>query len=115
VKLFAAAGTLDINGWVRGLMSAAISGGASAISSGTLAPALAPEQFNVYDRKLYILICGTFCFSALVSVMKFLQTHPIPDERIVEKETVKTTIQPGTPTTVEHTMETTTTSGVPRA
>jgi len=105
MKLLLAAAQLDFTTWIRGLMSAAISGGASAITGGITVSGLAPDQFNFQTGKFYVLVGTLFAVNATVSIAKFLQAHPIPDLK-----TVEVTEQAGTPT---KTVTTTTTATAP--
>lgn len=41
-------GRLDVSDWVRGLMAAFISGGASAVTSGVTVNMLDPEHYNIH-------------------------------------------------------------------
>lgn len=59
--------------WLKGLIGAGISGGATAIS--TLV--IAPETFNFGEglRKLIFVIC----VSSIVSIGKYLSSKPLPE------------------------------------
>jgi hypothetical protein len=92
--IFTAASNLDIDGWLRGLFSAAISGGASAVSGAIVLPALDANDFNVYQWKFYVAIGALFTASALTSIMKFLAATPLPNVKQVSN-TVQTIEQPG--------------------
>jgi hypothetical protein len=74
---------LDWRGWIRGVVSAVISGGAGA-AGGVLGAIVAdPEHFNLAGRGLRdtLTVAATaFGVSAAVSLMKFLQTTPVPPE-----------------------------------
>ena len=104
MKLFAAASTLDIDGWIRGLLSAAISGGASAVTGGLGVSGMDPSHYNFQAGKFYILVCTLFAANAVVSMAKFLQSTPLPTVKIVTT-TVEVTEQgkapPRTVTTIE--------------
>lgn len=83
MNLFKVAGTLDWSGWVRGFIGALVSGGAGAVSSGFGGIILDPQQFNVTQGgfgHLMELMGITFAFSAVISLAKFLQVHPVPDQ-----------------------------------
>ncbi len=86
--LLIAAGSLDLSGWIRGLMSAGISGGASAITGGIVVTGVDPQHYNFQAGKFWILVGTLFAVNAIVSMAKFLQAHPIP-----ELKTVTTTVQ----------------------
>ena len=105
MSLLSTAGNLDFDTWIRGLLSAGISGGASAVSSGFGSVVLDPKDFNPQTGKLYELMVVTFAFSAFISIAKFLQMNPLPTKTVVT--TVQTTEQgfvpPKVVTTVEET------------
>jgi|ERR1019366_4491371 hypothetical protein len=106
MRLLDVAGNLDIGGWLRGLIGAGVSGGASAITGGIVVSGMDPSQYNFQAGKFWILTGTLFAVNAIVSIAKFLQTHPLPDEKVVVK-TVEVTSQPGTkPTTVTTVAET---------
>lgn len=60
--------------WIRGLIGAAVSGGASAVGSGFAAMKLD----TAHDLNVFALMGWTFAFSALISLAKFLQVTPTP-------------------------------------
>lgn len=96
MSIVTAAGTMDFNGWIRGLVGAAISGGASAVTGAIVLPALDAKDFNVYTSHFYVAIFALFLANALVSVSKFLAAAPLPSLK-----EVTTTIQKTTPATPE--------------
>ena len=71
---------LDWDGWLYGLGSAAISGGASAVTSGLAAMGLAPETFNL-DNPALVLKLAAVCFgiNAFLSIFIYLKTKPLPE------------------------------------
>lgn len=74
---------LDWRGWIRGVIGATVSGGASAVGAGFGTIIIDPKDFNVFDggaSHLFLVMAVCFAFSSLISLMKFLSTHPIPDE-----------------------------------
>jgi hypothetical protein len=82
MQMIITAGSLDWSGWVRGVLGAAISGGAGAVSVGFGTMIVDPEHFNVLNGGIYHLLAVIgICFtvSSIVSLAKFLQTHPVPD------------------------------------
>ena len=83
MRLLQVASKLDVDSWLRGLFSAGISGGAAAISSGTLVTGLAPETFSFYTWKFYAVVFGMFISQGIVSMAKFLQAHPLPEMKTV--------------------------------
>lgn len=73
--------TLDWGGWLLGAWGALISGGAGAISSGFGVGLVDPDHFNLTGggfHRMLAVMAVTFLFSAIVSLAKFLQTHPVP-------------------------------------
>lgn len=77
------AANLDWSGWLLGIWGATISGGAGAISSGFGTMIVDPDHFNIgqggLHRVLYVMGV-TFGFSAVISLAKYLQLHPTPDQ-----------------------------------
>jgi hypothetical protein len=106
VQALDAANSLDLDGWIRGLLSAGISGGASAITGGIVVTGVDPQHYNFQAGKFWILVGTLFVVNAVVSMAKFLQAHPIPEVKTVTT-TVEVTEQgkmaPKTVTTVEET------------
>lgn len=75
------AGKLKWADWFRGLIGAFVSGGAGAIGGATGATMLDPTKFNLNDGLgVTMKLMGiAFVISAVISLAKFLQTHPVPD------------------------------------
>src|SRR5580704_9969718 len=96
MNLLSSAQALDVDGWIRGIFSAGISGGASAVAGSIVLPALDAKDFNVYTAKFYIAIGALFLANGLVSVSKFLAAQPLPGLKQVEK-----TVQTITPATAD--------------
>jgi hypothetical protein len=92
--LIESAQNLDINTWLRGLLSAGISGGASAVVGGFTVSGMDPKDYNFSEPKFYILVGALFMTNAVVSVAKFLAAQPLPPVKQVEKTTQ--TITPAT-------------------
>lgn len=61
--------------WVRGVIGALVSGGAGAVASGFGANLADPA----HDINIFKVMAFTFVISGVVSLMKFLQTHPTPE------------------------------------
>src|SRR5208337_4832109 len=94
MTLFAAASKLDWGGWVRGVAGAFISGGAAAVGGGFGSIVADPEHFNVVNggfKHVMVVMGIAFLFSAIISLMKFLQLHPVPDVVTTTTTTGKTT------------------------
>lgn len=92
----ARASNLDIDAWLRGLFSAGISGGASAVVGGFTVSGMDPHDYNFSQPKFYILVGALFATNAVVSIAKFLSTQPLPGVKEVEK-----TVQTITPATAD--------------
>lgn len=97
MSIFARASALDFDGWFKGILSAGISGGASAVAGSIILPALDAKDFNVYTSKFYIAIGALFIASGLVSVSKFLAAQPIPGLKTVTTTVEKTVQQSADP------------------
>ncbi len=94
MNLLTTATALDFEGWLRGLFSAGISGGASAIVGGITVSGMDSKDYNFYTPKFYVLIGALFLANAIVSMSKFLSAQPLPGLKQVE-----TTVQTITPST----------------
>jgi hypothetical protein len=82
ITALATAQKLNWQGWLLGIWGAVVSGGAGAVASGFGTMVVDPDHFNVsqggFHHLLYVMgIC--FGFSSIISLAKFLQTHPSPD------------------------------------
>ena len=82
---------VDFDGWLRGLFSAGISGGSSAVVGGVTLSGIDPDHYNFYTSKFYIVVGILFATNATVSIAKFLTAQPLPGTKLVEK-TIQTTI-----------------------
>jgi hypothetical protein len=74
------ASRLDWSGWFAGVAGAFISGGAGAIGAGVGATLTDPGH-DLVGVKLYELMGIAFVTSGIISMAKFLQTHPVPDPK----------------------------------
>ncbi|HEV2201917.1 MAG TPA: hypothetical protein VGR73_19025 [Bryobacteraceae bacterium] len=81
MKMFTMIGRLDVAAWMRGLLSAGISGGASAIVSGLVVSTSDPDHFNPQSAKMWTLVGTMFAANGMVSIAKYLQAQPIPAEK----------------------------------
>lgn len=103
-QMLATMTALDFNGWLRGLFSAGISGGASAIVGGFTVSGMDPHDYNFSNAKFYILVGALFATNAIVSMAKFLAASPLPG--IKEVTTTKQTVTSDTaPTKVIETIQ----------
>jgi hypothetical protein len=105
MKILDTAATLDIQTWLRGLLSAGISGGASAITGGLIVGNIDSDHFNFSTGKFYALVFTLFVANAVVSIAKFLQSDPLPAMKQVmtKVETVKKSPATVVTTTVQET------------
>jgi hypothetical protein len=79
-------GSLDFRDWFRGLVSAFVSGGASAVTAAFVAPALT-KDLAVGTSKFFIMVGSMFVMSGTLSMMNFLRTQPIPEVKTVTTTT----------------------------
>lgn len=80
---------LDWSGWVTGIFGSIISGGAGAVGAAFGTILVDPKDFNVMGGGLHKLLISmgiTFMFSAIISLAKWLQTHPVPDAVTIQSE-----------------------------
>lgn len=85
-------GQLDWGDWVRGLASAFITGGASAVVTGFTVALSDPKDYSLGSDKFLHLVLNVFVASGLLGGMAFLRTKPIPDVKTVTT-TVEKTVQ----------------------
>jgi hypothetical protein len=81
ITAISVAQSLDWKGWLLGLWGAFISGGAAAVGGGFGTMVIDPEHFNILQgglRHLGLVMAVCFAFSGAISLMKFLQLHPVP-------------------------------------
>lgn len=100
------AGRLDVKNWTRGLISAMISGGASAAIGATGVMGMDAAHYNFQTKAFYILVGSLFAGNAIVSVLKFLVTRPFPDLVTVERTVEVTQAPKQAPVTVTTVKET---------
>jgi hypothetical protein len=84
--------------WLYGLGSAALGGGASAITSGFTAVGFAPDKFNVQDFQgtlhLLGLMLANFIISGVFSAAFYLRQSPLPAESTGDTETTNKSTNP---------------------
>lgn len=97
--------TLDFDGWLRGLFSAGISGGASAIVGGFTVSGMDPHDYNFSNAKFYILVGALFATNAIVSMAKFLAAQPLPSMKEITSTTQTVTTASGAPIKVIETIQ----------
>lgn len=68
--------------WLHGLVAAFIGGGASAVTAGVTAPAIAPGAFNFGAQLLPLLkLSGAlFVVNGLIAATAYLKQSPLPPE-----------------------------------
>jgi len=72
---------LDWEHWAYGLFAALITGGASALTAGFIAPALAPGQFNYSGNAGWTnlkLMAGMFIINGVLGAAAYLKQSPLP-------------------------------------
>lgn len=72
---------LDWKGWLLGITSAFVSGGAGAVSALvgiSYVGGQDPDGFIMQGRHMLAVAGICFIFSAVVSLAKYLQIHPVP-------------------------------------
>jgi uncharacterized membrane protein HdeD (DUF308 family) len=76
-------GDLDFSEWLRGLVAAFISGGASAVTGGFTVSALDPRDYNLQEGmpRLLLLMGAMFLVNGILSMMLFLRQKPVPDHK----------------------------------
>ena len=65
--------------WFLGIMRSFISGGAGALSSGTVVGLKDPNDWGLHSGHLFELMGIVFLATGLLHMAIFLQTHPVPD------------------------------------
>lgn len=74
---------LDWKGWGLGAIGAAISGGAAAISAGfgtLVVDSADPDHYALKAGHIFEVMAVCFAISAVISLAKYLQIHPVPAE-----------------------------------
>lgn len=98
-KFLNVAVSLEFSKWIRGLLSAGISAGASAASSAVILPSLDSVHFAFFTSKWWMGMAAFFGTSALTSILKFLNAQPLPEEVKTVVTTVET-VKKQSPSTV---------------
>ena len=81
---------MDWMDWLRGVVGAAVSGGAGSIAAGTAASMADPA----HDINVFRVMWFTFAISAVVSLAKYLAVHPVPDPVVVATVDTTTVVHP---------------------
>ena len=79
MQMLVNAAKFDWGTWGMGILGAVISGGSSAILTLFGTTMVAPDTFNTtHPRKLLEVMTVNLVGGAIISLAKFLQTHPTP-------------------------------------
>jgi len=83
---------LDIEGWLYGLGSAVIGGGAASVTCAISASMLKPDAFNLTSqlKDTLLLMGATFIINGAINMFFFLKQSPLP--KIEEETTITTTV-----------------------
>lgn len=92
-------GSFDVSDWLRGLISAFIVGGSSAVTSGFVVSIKDPVHYAPGTLDWLELVGSVFLMSGLMGAMAFLRSKPLPDLKQRE-QTVEVTSQKGKPPVV---------------
>lgn len=81
--------------WLHGLVAAFVGGGASAVTTGIVAPAIAPQAFNFHSQfsPLLQLMIALFAVNGLMAAFAYLAKSPVPQLEVIT-QVEKTEIQP---------------------
>ena len=79
---------LDYESWGRGLLGDFLKAGARAAESAIAVMVIDPKDFNIYTRKVYLVLGAVFLFNGLRAVLHYISEKPLP-EKVVET-TVRT-------------------------
>lgn len=83
MQMLVTASRLDWTGWILGIIGALVSGGAGAVGGGFGAVIADPSHDftpGMGGTKHLLVLMGTaFVVSGIISLAKFLQTHPVPE------------------------------------
>ena len=79
MKLPLGFGTLDLTDWIRGLVSAFVTGGAGAVTSAFSVTAIDPDHFKMGGIKFFEVAGMVFAVTGFLNMMAFLRTKPIPE------------------------------------
>lgn len=95
ITAFSTASKLNWSGWLLGIWTSAISAAAGAVSAG-LGPMITdPKDFNLGDGLHHTLVSVGIgaLITGVVSICKFLQMHPAPDQLQAALEAAATSAQ----------------------
>jgi hypothetical protein len=83
-------GSLDFADWFRGLISAFVSGGSTAVVAGTGASVIDSDHFRFGGSNSTKLMVGLFLYAGIMAALNFLRTKPIPEFKTVTTIVQKT-------------------------
>lgn len=85
--------TNNVSTWLHGLAAAFIAGGASAVTTGFMAPAFAPNDlsFGGHPWKLLGMMGTMFIVTGVMGAAAYLKQSPVPVESTTT--TVQTTVE----------------------
>lgn len=70
---------LGFRDWIRNLIAAFITGGASAVVSGITVSTMDPSDYAVGTHKFYTLVMTMFIVNGIIGMMAYLKQKPLPD------------------------------------
>jgi hypothetical protein len=79
---------LDFLGWIYGLLSAVIGGGASSVTAAVAASIIKPDDFALAGAASIKLMMSCFMINAVISMFLYLKQSPLP--KILESSTTTT-------------------------
>src|SRR5271166_3201450 len=94
-------GTLDWGDWLRGLVAAVISGGASAVTSGVVVTMVDPQHFNAGTSGFWKIVVAMFAANAFMGGMLFLRQNPVPTAKTTTTTVQATQVTPTSTTTIQ--------------
>lgn len=87
--------------WLHGLFAALIGGGASAVTSGIVLPAMSPNSYNFSGQLLPLakVMLGMFVVNGVIAAFAYLKQSPLPAQTVeISETTEKKTTVTATPT-----------------
>ena len=104
INAVATAQRLDWSGWFEGLWGAFITSAAGAASAAIGTMVVDPGDFNLHGgiRKLFEVMAVSALIPGMVSLLKFLQMHPLPDKLQEALKAAAANVQVEAQQAVEH-------------
>lgn len=104
MKLPLGFGTLDMEGWIRGIWAGGIQGGMTALMSAMAVSSTGDPYYAFGNAQSFSLMWKVFLFSAIQGAVSYLAKHPAPERIVVTTtETVEKKPKAVVTTTVEET------------